>query len=260
MPPPSTATSIARPWRARQREALAWLLTALALGAVFGFWPSIDLAVTQHFYAGAGDFPWRQKAWVIAVYVGIPWLGWSMALAGLVTLLVARWRPDRVPRRWRHRAAAVLACMLLGVVGVVHGVLKDHWGRPRPVQVAAFGGAQAFVPMWQPVLHRLAPSTWPAVAPPPAGEHNQSFVSGHVATGFALMAIGLFGAPATRRRWRWIALVAGCTVAWVRIAQGGHFASDTLFAGVAIWATCLVLREVGLRWRVRRRRSAGRAR
>jgi len=93
-------------------------------------------------------------------------------------------------------------------------------------------------------------------------EHNCSFVSGHATSGFILMAVGLMGSVATRRRWMWIGLAWGAIVSLARIAEGGHFLSDTLFAGLAVWGSGWLIREawlrhVALRWRrARRRREA----
>jgi hypothetical protein len=41
--------------------------------------------------------------------------------------------------------------MLAGTSGLlVNGVLKEHWGRPRTIDVAQFGGIEHFVAWWDP--------------------------------------------------------------------------------------------------------------
>jgi lipid A 4'-phosphatase len=115
------------------------------------------------------------------------------------------------------------------------------------VQVSQFGGTQQF--------------TAPLV-PADQCQHNCSFVSGHATSGFILMAVGLMGSVATRRRWLWIGLAWGAVVSLARIAEGGHFLSDTLFAGLAVWASGWLIREAWIRHvalrrrRLRRRREA----
>jgi membrane-associated phospholipid phosphatase len=102
-------------------------------------------------------------------------------------------------------------------------VLKDHWGRARPAQTEAFGGSRHFTP-----------------APFPAAEcaRNCSFVSGHAALGFSLVAFGFLLPPGPSRRSAiGAALAFGAVVGLVRIAQGAHFISDVVFAGLLVFGT-----------------------
>jgi len=127
----------------------------------------------------------------------------------------------------------------LGTGVVVNAILKENWGRPRPVDIQTFGGAGTF----EPALH-----------PSNQCNSNCSFVSGHAATGFTLLALGLLGAPATRRRWLLWGLAAGLSTGALRIAQGGHFLSDVLFSGLVIWLCGAALRTGYLYLRARRQR------
>ena len=67
----------------------------------------------------------------------------------------------------------LMATLALGPGLLVNVLLKDHWGRPRPVDVTQFGGDQHFVAWWD-----------------PRGEcpNNCSFVSGDVAAAFWTLA------------------------------------------------------------------------
>ncbi len=217
--------------RARHVE-LRWLLALSALAALlFNRWPQLDLATAEYFYAGQGNFPWRENVVVDAVYVAVPWLG-RLALLLCVWVLWRYWRqPASVGRGRMRRALALALALVLGVGLVVHGVFKEHWGRPRPNAVQQFGGVKQFQPL-------LVPSAQCA--------RNCSFVSGHAATGFVLLAVGLMAAPQRRRFWLGLGWAAGLAVGWVRIVQGGHFLSDVLFAGFILWAVCLGLRSAWL--------------
>jgi lipid A 4'-phosphatase len=126
---------------------------------------------------------------------------------------------------------------------LVHDGFKDHWGRARPMDVQAFGGSK--------VYH--AP-----LRPTDQCARNCSFVSGHAAGGFALMAIGMLGSRRTRWRWWRAGMVAGGLVGMARIVEGRHFLGDIVFAGLLIWLVCLLLRELwlGLRLERRRRKAA----
>jgi lipid A 4'-phosphatase len=127
--------------------------------------------------------------------------------------------------------------MALGTGLMVNGVLKEHWGRSRPNTAQAFGGTLAFAPALQPSRQCAT---------------NCSFVSGHSATGFTVMAVGLLGAPATRRRWLLYGAGCGLLIGLVRMAQGGHYLSDVLFSGMVVWLCNLCLAEIWIRVKARR--------
>lgn len=217
-------------------DALRWIVATGVALALFRGWPALDLAVTGALYDAVGPvrFPFGLAAPVQASYLVVPWFG-RLALVGALVLMF--W-PGTGPR-WRHRAQGLLLALVLGLWGVVNVGLKDHWGRPRPTEVSAFGGPHPFQP---------------AGTISPYCDRNCSFVSGHAATGFTLMAVGLFGAPATRRRWWWIGLAAGGLIGAGRVLQGGHFLSDIVFAGLAMQGVCLLIRAGWVGWRVQRPR------
>lgn len=226
--------------RARHAERLTLAVLAVCSTLLFELWPELDLAISRWFHAGMGRFPADESDWVRVVYGAVPWMGRALFLASLSALVLAGLGRWRLSRRWVRRAAACALCMLMGVGIVVHGVLKDHWGRARPVEVAEFGGAQGFTPALQQAR---------------SCRTNCSFVSGHAATGFALMAPGMFATARTRRRWLAVGVGAGSVIGVLRVAQGRHFASDIVFSLVVVWCTCLVCREAWLRIAVRRRQG-----
>jgi membrane-associated PAP2 superfamily phosphatase len=241
--PAARCAALRSAWRhPRWQAPLAWALTLTLAILIFSLWPELDLRASAAVHQPAGGFLWSEALWVEALYLAIPWLGRA---ALLLCLLVACWpdgaRRSGLLRPWRPRALAVVAVLLVGVWGVVNAGLKEHIGRPRPVAVQAFGGPHPF--------HALGQSS-------DACSRNCSFVSGHAATGFALMGFGLLGAPGVRRRWARLGLAAGSLVGLGRVLQGGHFLSDIVFAGLAIGGTCLLLRRLWLLWRWQRRQVA----
>lgn len=228
----------------RESERLVFGLLSTAAVVGFELWVMIDLNLATRFHAGGGRFPANEWVGVQVVYQAVPWAGRLMFAASLACLLLAWWRPARVSRPLWRRSAALALCLFVGLGAVVHGVFKDHWGRPRPNEVAEFAGPYAFVP----ALHRST-----------ACDRNCSFVSGHAATGFALIGLGMFAAP--RRRVRWLAAGTACGLAIgvVRMAQGRHFASDIIFALLIMWGCVMLLREMWLRAVLLRRRRRQRA-
>ncbi len=131
---------------------------------------------------------------------------------------------------WRFDRKALLFVALSTALGpglLANAVLKDHWGRARPSQVEAFGGA-----------HRFTPAPLPAAECP----RNCSFVSGHAALGFSLVAFAFLLPPGrSRRRGAAAALGFGALVGLVRIAQGGHFLSDVVWAGLVVFGVTALL-------------------
>jgi len=208
---------------------------------IFSVYPQLDLWVSYLFYANNGIFPANELWLVKVVYHGTPWVGRVLFVGSILLLTVAVLMPSRVSRRNWRRACSVVAVVVLGIGLLVHTVLKDGMGRPRPRDVQAFAGPTAFVPVF---------------VPSQFCQTNCSFVSGHSAVGFALMSLGMFGIRRRRQFWLCTGLVAGGLIGLVRIAQGGHFLSDIVFSLIAIWSTHLLIRAVWLRlrgWQILRR-------
>jgi membrane-associated PAP2 superfamily phosphatase len=243
-PAPTPATR--RTLRARARAGWLGLAIALVLAGVFSAWPGLDLWTSAQF-RDDGGFIGDRIGWVRFLYWAMPKIGWAYFIGSLVVLALGRRWPTQVPFRWRRRASSLALVSAIGSWFVVNALLKEHWGRARPRDVVE--------------LVASAPHHFSlALVPTDQCLHNCSFTSGHAASGFVIMAVGLMGSVATRRRWLAIGLVMGAFASAGRILQGGHFLSDTLFAGVTIWATGWIVREVWLRRVALRRRRLREAR
>lgn len=225
--------------RPRQREALFWGACLLLASLLFLLWPAVDLIASMAYYRPDGGFAAVQWPWVDWVYHGAPRLGQALFVLSLLAG-VCRWLcPARVPRWLWRRLAAWLLVVVLGVGLFVHEALKNRVGRPRPEQVVQMGGQAPYVPVY-------TLSGW--------CERNCSFVSGHAAIGFSVIGLGMWAPRVRRRRWWLAGMALGAFIGWVRIAQGGHFLSDIVFAGLSIWGSVILIRLGWLHWRVRRLR------
>ena len=199
-------------------------LAFVAVLAVFSLWPGLDLWVSGLFYRPATGF-WlaenramaeaRQQIWDIVLLV---------LFAALALGLWALWR--RGPPLWGIPARVwwfVVALYLTGPGLVVNLILKSHWGRARPADVAEFGGSALFTAP----LER-------------AGQclHNCSFVSGEgagvMALAISVMVILTTALPRLHRGDRLAAQITlGVLVAvgaGMRVMTGRHFLSDTLLS------------------------------
>ena len=202
-----------------------WLL----LGLLFLLVPGIDLAATGLFYVPGEGFPLGDWAPLKAVEDTVPWITKLIvvvvALGAVWLALIGRplWRLDR------KALVFLVAATALGPGLIANTVLKDNWGRARPHQIEAFGGTRQFTP-----------------APLPAAqcERNCAFVSGHAALAFSLVSFALL-LPGGRRRRLAVAASAGfgVLVGIGRIAAGGHFLSDVVYAGLIVVATSWLLYE-----------------
>lgn len=224
--------------KARQREL--WI-GACGLGLsvlVFTLWPALDVWVSQAFFdTSSATFPANQLPLVQAVYVATPWLSRALFIGCCISLLYVNIRSSTNILGLQRRMLAWVLMAVLGLGVVVDWGLKNNVGRPRPEQIQDFGSVQPFVPAFQWSTHC---------------DVNCSFVSGHAAAGYSLMAWGMWAGWHRRRTLLLAGLFTGASIGAVRVAQGGHFLSDVVFSGWAVWLTYLLIRYSWLLLRLRR--------
>lgn len=210
------------------RPPLFFFVAAAVALALLTEFPAIDLWASGLFYQPGRGFPLGDSLPVQIVYHGVPYLATALTLA-LVACLAAA-----LLRRPIFGVSAQVATFLLLALAIGPGlltnvVLKDHWGRARPAQITQFGGTRDFTP---------------AAIPAQQCDHNCSFTSGHAALGFYFVS---FAFLARTRRARWTgqaaAIILGTLFGLARIAQGGHFLSDVVVAGLLVYATSWLLYE-----------------
>lgn len=198
---------------------LRWLLPLLILGVIAPFTPWIDLSLSGWLYAA---FPWNPPFFDFLYKYGMYPANITAGIAFFLFLLSFAYSGLVPARRLCLYLSLVLA---LGSGAIVHGVFKDHWGRPRPRQIEEFGGTLNYRPFWKPDFFQKEPT--------------QSFVSGHASTGFYFFAPAVAFWRYRRRKWSFFwfmfACVWGSLLGVARIAQGGHFFSDILGAAIVMW-------------------------
>jgi membrane-associated PAP2 superfamily phosphatase len=142
---------------------------------------------------------------------------------------------------WPHRrmliegraALFLIVTLALGPGIITNVILKDHWGRSRPIDVQQFGGTDKFTPWWD-----------------PRGEcpNNCSFVAGEPSGAFWTMAPAAL-APLEQQPLAFgAALLFGVAVGVLRIGGGGHFFSDVVFAGVFVYLEIWMIYGLIYRW------------
>lgn len=203
-----------------------FLFGSALLALLFVACPSLDLRSSAFFYRG-GAFFLAGNPLVRLVYRGVPVLATLYVLFLIGALLLLSFA--RRTTLWGLGKKGYLYLLLAFALGpglVVNVVLKDHVGRARPSQVVQFGGSKKFTPAF--VLSDQV-------------KHNGSFVCGHAAVGFSLVALALL---LERRRRRLVfagAVLGGGLIGLVRMVQGGHFLSDVIFSFVFVYLVSYLL-------------------
>src|SRR5712692_6914898 len=127
------------------------LAVAAVVGVALGIRPALDLDLAALFFDPARGGFWRSfdptylrlrdaSTWLVALIA-------APAVLAPILKLVRPLRPLIIPGR-----AIVLMLVTLALApGVVANlILKEHWSRPRPIDVAEFGGDEHFRPWWDP--------------------------------------------------------------------------------------------------------------
>lgn len=141
-------------------------------------------------------------------------------------------------RRFRKASLFVVLLVALGPGLVVNTIFKDNWGRPRPREIKEFNGERDFLPVWT----KGAPAWINGKE-----RRGKSFPSGHAAMAF-FMIFPYFLLKDRNRKAAYACLAAGLAYGVVmgvaRMAQGGHFASDVVWAAGFVYLLGLALYHV----------------
>ena len=196
---------------------IAAATTAITLA---GF--NVDLAIASLFYDPAARRFSGQNVAYVAMLRDHGWIA-VITCVGCIVLAGAKYLPWQLPSVPGRTALFLTLSLLLGPGLLVNGVLKEHWGRPRPIEITQFGGAKHYVDWWNPTG---------------ACARNCSFVSGEAAT-----AAWMFGpAMLVPVPWRGAALAAAAVftaaMSALRMSVGAHFFTDVLFGALS---TMLIL-------------------
>ncbi|ALM85879.1 phosphatase PAP2 family protein [Bordetella sp. N] len=182
----------------------------------------LDLVIARWFYdAQAHVFPYRASRTLEILghrLVLVAPVGVAVAAAGAA--VASHWLP--VLRPWRGVLWATALTCALGQVIITQ--IKHHTALPRPYDLSMFGGFAPYPDhFWAANRH----------------EAGGALPSGHAGAGFAMLSLYFAGWAVGRPLYRWVGLaigiVAGVSFSLVRIAQGAHFLSQTLWSAALMW-------------------------
>lgn len=215
------------------------LFIGVAAGIVFTVYPAIDLSVARVVYRATNVSNGTLARWLLLTgfivrRIGL-WIEILLSALPAIALLVKLILPRTKMLIPGRTIIFLLSSLAVGPGLLVNVALKDHWERPRPGHLLQFGGTQHFIPWWDPIGDCHA---------------NCSFVSGEASTAFWTMAPASL-APAQWRPLAYATAIAfGSIISTSRIMAGGHFLSDTIFAGVFTFLVIWLLHAVIYRWKV----------
>lgn len=202
---------------------LKGVLIPLLLWLVFTPWSAaLDLKISQIFYKNGSFVSHPFWNWLYIYGLWPAWLLVGLALIGFILSFFKKYRS------WRKPCLFLCLTLAIGAELIINLSFKDHWGRPRPVQIEEFGGRQAFRSYYQPNIGQQP-------------EPSKSFACGHASMGFFFFSVALLGIFYRSKILYWL----GMGLAWglggllslARIAQGGHFLSDTIASALIMWLT-----------------------
>ena len=214
-----------RSWRIELGILVILMVTTLVI-----FWnTSLDVMTSKQFYHPELADPWPVGHYLVWDFLH-KWASAFIAalFIGSLFILIFVRKPTVTNRKLRLYAIYIMLVIALGPGLLINGVLKGHWGRPRPSQTISLGGDQAYVPPL-----KMGTSS-----------EYKSFPAGHSSVGFVFVVFWFI----LRRRHQRLALVAlggsilfGLLFGMGRIVAGAHYLSDVLWAGMLTFLTASVV-------------------
>jgi lipid A 4'-phosphatase len=211
------------------------LSIGFAVGVICAVDPQLDLDIAAPFFHrapptlfAANAQPWvqhtREAARVVITLLVLP------AFLAILGKLI--W-PRRRMLIEARAAVFLIATLALGPGVLTNVILKDHWGRARPIDVRQFGGDYRFTPWWD-----------------PRGDcpDNCSFIAGEPSGAFWTLAPAALAGPELLPLAYGAALAFGVGIGALRIAAGAHFFSDVVFAGVFMYLLIWLVHGLIYRW------------
>ena len=205
-----------------------------AVGVICAVDPQLDLDIAGAFFDPARHlFDVNAQMWVQHTREAARVLITLIVLPAFLAVIGKLIWPQRRMLIEARAALFLIATLALGPGLLTNVILKDHWGRPRPIDVQQFGGDYRFTSWWD-----------------PRGDcpNNCSFIAGEPSGAFWTLAPAALAGPELQPLAYAAALAFGAGVGVLRIAAGAHFFSDVVFAGVFMYLLIWLIHGLIYRW------------
>lgn len=216
---------------AHQTRVCLVVLIVLGIASAFLFmaFPQIDIALSELFLdAETGGWPLRTDPFFQFFNDLIAGLAWAGSLVVVLALAVTSLGQRKILGLAARAYWFVLLSLALGPGLIANALFKENWGRARPRDITELGGHLDFTP---------------ALVMSDQCTTNCSFVSGDASIAFTTVALAVL-AKGNRGLLVALSLLFGGFISFIRIAQGAHFLSDTVFAGLFMCALVLCLKYI----------------
>jgi lipid A 4'-phosphatase len=210
------------------------LAIAVVVGLICAVDPQLDLDISAAFFgAKVPIFDVNAQPWVQHTREAARLIITLLVLPAFIAVIGKLVLPRRRMLIEGRAALFLIATLALGPGVLTNLILKDHWHRPRPIDVQQFGGDYHFKPWWD-----------------PRGDcpNNCSFIAGEPSGAFWTLASAALAPPELRVAAYGAALLFGTSVGALRIAAGAHFFSDVVFAGVFMYLLIWLAHGLIYRW------------
>jgi membrane-associated PAP2 superfamily phosphatase len=200
----------------------------LALLAEAMHYSGADMALSRLFYdANIHAFPWCTSWWLkmlgdrilLIVPAGV-------AMSALAAAIASYWCPRLRP--WRGALWAIV--LTYGLGASIISQLKHYTASPRPYHLSLFGGYANYP------VHFWASNH---------GEAGNALPSNHAGAGYAMLSLYFAGWAMGRSTWRWgglaIGIAVGLLFSMMRVMQGAHFFSQTLWSACLMWGLASIV-------------------
>ena len=206
---------------------LSFIALSAVLGVLFAAFTLWDLEVAQLFFdPERAKFPLSINYEWNLVRQAANWVPFLLLAPALFALLRKLVFPEQKMLIAPSVVIYLLGSFLLGPGVTSNLLLKENWGRPRPIGVQQFAGTADFQPWWR---------------PGGACKRNCSFVSGEASQAFWTIAPATLAPPHLRPVALGGAVIFGTAVGSLRVVFGRHFVSDIVFAGIITIAIVFAL-------------------
>jgi membrane-associated PAP2 superfamily phosphatase len=221
------------------RTGLTIALTiAVMVGILFGTYSQLDLDISElTFQPKPPVFLLNGQFWAIVTRRAALVLISLLALTGFLVILGKLFLPRRRMPIKARAALLLVVTIALGPGLVTNVLLKEHWGRWRPIDIQQFGGANRFTPWWD---------------PRGGCRDHCSFIAGEPSAAFWTLAPAALTPPQWRLFAFGAALIFGAGIGALRIGAGTHFLTDVVFAGVFMYLVVWAVHGLIYRWRATR--------
>jgi len=212
----------------QQKSILIWISALGIICLLFFAFPQLDIQISKMFYTKELGFFYKANYFAKIIFQLVPWLTYTSAIIYISLGLCQYFISKKISKILLY----LIITLIIGPGIIVNSLLKENFGRARPRSIIEFGGNAIFSNVF--ILSDQC-------------QTNCSFSSGHAAAAYIFTNLS-FIAP---RRYKNIlfnsAIVFGTLVGIVRIAQGGHFASDVFFSFLVVLAVNYICKRMMFR-------------